>query len=243
VSAQAFASSIERTDAVSATWQDAVWQRVGPVSGIIFVILVFIGLTVSDPNSADVDANPEQDSSVIANLFMENRADFEFGVRFQIASIVFLIWFLAYLHRRIQRAEGERGWVATAMLGGGAAYVAVMLIFTAVTLAISTIDDYGSDAAVARTLAALTWDVVGLWSAPLAALTGSITVAALRYRALPRWVGYTGAPLALVMLVAPISFLSGLFWFAFLFFWFWLLALSIYTTVRPQVPGIAASTG
>jgi hypothetical protein len=243
VSAQAFASSIERTDAVSATWQDAVWQRVGPVSGIIFVILVFIGLTVSDPNSADVDANPEQDSSVIANLFMENRADFEFGVRFQIASIVFLIWFLAYLHRRIQRAEGERGWVATAMLGGGAAYVAVMLIFTAITLAISTIDDYGSDTAVARTFAALSWDVVELLSAPLAALTGSITVAALRYHALPRWVAYTGAPIAAAMLVAPVSFLGEVFWIGFLIFWAWLLALSIYTVIRPRLPEAAATAG
>jgi hypothetical protein len=236
VSAQAVASPTERNDSVAGTWKDAAWERVGPVCGIIAVALTFMGLAIADPNTSDVDANPDQESNVIAHLFMDNRADLEFGARFQMASIVFLICFLAYLYRRIQGAEGERGWLATALLAAGGAYIAILIYLTAITLAISTIDDYGSDASIARTLSTLSWDTTSLMAAPLAVLVGSITVAALRYHALPRWLGYTGAPIALAMVVAPVSFLEGFFFFGFVVFFPWLLAISIATAIRPRLP-------
>lgn len=243
MSAQAVASSIEQTHAGALTWRDAFWERVGPVSGFIAIILTFAGNAIADPNSNVVDADPAQDSSVIANLFTAHRADMEFGARFQIVGIVFMIVFLAYLYRRIQSAEAGRGWLAPAMLIGGVGCVVAMLMFTAATIAIATIDDYGTDTAVARTFAALTWDSIEIMLAPAAALAGSIAVAALRYNALPRWIGYTGAPLAFALLIAPLSYAGDLFWFAFIVFWFWLLAVSIDTAIRPRMPEPAAIAG
>ncbi len=236
-------SLMRQTDGHIATWKDVAWDRAGALSGVIFVVLTFIGITIADPNSTDIDANPDQNSSVIANLFVENRADMELGARFQIASIAFLIWFIAYLYRRVRTKENERGWISAAILGGGMALATIMLLFAAFTLAISTIDDYGTDTAVARTLAALSWDMVGLMSAPLATFIGSIAVASLRYGALPRWVGYTGAPLALIMLAAPISTLGEVFWLGFVIFWPWLLAVSIYLVIRPQIPTLEPRLG
>jgi hypothetical protein len=121
--------------------------------------------------------------------------------------------------------------------------VAVILIFTAVGLAIASIHDYGDDTAVARTLAALSWDVVGLLSAPLAAFIGGISIAGLRYGAVPRWVAFAGLPLAAVMLIAPIPYLSELFWFGFVIFWPWLLVLSVYMVIRPRLPDHALTAG
>ncbi|CAN5817989.1 hypothetical protein BH23CHL2_BH23CHL2_07580 [soil metagenome] len=242
---RATAPAIEQTAARSTGWQGAIWARIGPVSGIVFVILTFVGLTIADPNTSEVDANPDQASSVIARVFMEQRTDMEFGLRFHLASLVFLILFIAYVHRRIERVEAGRGWAATATLLGGAGLLAVMLMMSSFALAITSIEDYGGDTAVARTLAALSWHAVELLSAPLAVFAGGISVAAWRYRALPRWVAYIGAPISLVMLVASVSFLGSGFWFGFLAFWLcwlWLLAISIYTSIRPdaQEPAVPA---
>ncbi len=236
------APAIETIEVGVSSWKQLSWNRIGALCGVVFVILTFIGLTISDPNSADVDASPDQDSAVIASLFTENRADMELGTRFQIAGIVFMIFFVAYLYQRIRNAESGRGWIATVVLGGGLAYVAVMLIFIAVNLAIGSIDDYGDDTAVARTLAALTWDVVELLGAPLVAFIAGISVACLRYGIAPRWFGFAGLPLALAMLVGPVPYLGEVHWFGFLLFWLWILALAIYLVIRPRLPDIAPTT-
>lgn len=241
MTARTFAPSSEKTGSVP--WKQMSLDRAGALCGIVFVILTFIALAVSDPNSADVDANPLQDSAVIANLFTENRSEMELGMRFQIASLAFMLIFVAYLYQRIRSAEASRGWIATAVLGGGLAYVAVMLIFTAVGLAITSIHDYGDDTAVARTLAALSWDVFGLLSAPLAAFIGGISIAGLRYGAVPHWISFVGLPLAAIMLLAPIPYLSEFFWFGLLAFWPWLLVLSAYMVIRPRLPELSAAEG
>jgi hypothetical protein len=235
------APAIERIESGVSSWKQFSWERIGALSGVAFVVLTFIGLTISDPNSADVDASPDQGSAVIASLFTENRADMELGTRFQIAGIAFMIFFVAYLYQRIRNAESGRGWIATAVLGGGLAYVAVMLIFITVGLAIASIDNYGADTAVARTLAALSWHVVEMLGAPLVAFIGGISVASLRYRIAPRWFGFAGLPLALAMLVGPVPYLGEVHWFGFLLFWLWILILAIYLVIRPSQPDIAAA--
>ena len=85
---------------------------------------------------------------------------------------------------------------------------------------------------------AMSWESIALLGPPLAALIGSITIAAWRYNALPSWIGYTGAPLALMMLIAPVSYVDILFWMGFVIFWPWLLAVAVYTVVRPQLPAV-----
>lgn len=230
------ATSTPAFESVTASMQrpaDALWNRIGAGFGLASVGLLVATLLVGDPNSSEQDVDPAQSGDVIARLLVQNADAARFSAALSAVAVVCFVCFTAYLYRRMQAAEAGRGWIAPVVLGSGLLTCGVLLTWSQVTLASSL--DFGSDPAVARTLATIMWESMTLLGAPLAAFVGASSVAGLRYRALPRLLCWLGLPVAALLIVQPLAFLGVALFVA------WLLAVSAMLVARPQMPAMQAN--
>ncbi|MFQ6030174.1 MAG: hypothetical protein ACE5Q6_22095, partial [Dehalococcoidia bacterium] len=120
--------------------------------------------------------------------------------------------FLAYFRSRLQRAEGEGGWLTSMAYGGGLVTAAVMLVFISLDLATTAVWDYGPDTQVAKALIALEWRYVWVLAPPMIAFTLGASLVIVRYAALPRWIGWIGFPVAVTLLVPWIGVFVAVVW-------------------------------
>ena len=205
-----------------------IWDRVGALSGIAFVALLVASIVVSDPNrDAEQAVGPEQASASLARTLAERREATRLGAYVGLLSVFTLLWFLAYLRRHLRRAEGEDGWLASVAYGGGLVFAGVMATGVGYQVAMGVLEDYGADAPVAKALVVLTWDHLAVAAAPVAALVGGASAVGLRFDALPRWLGWFGVPVAVVLLspafvAGEVGYLTGL-----LGFFAWTVAASV----------------
>lgn len=180
------------------------WDRIGPLSGIIFAVLFPISISLGGGANPD----PEDPAADIARHFTDKQSEVEIGVYAGLLATFFLFWFLAYLYSHLRQAEGEGGWLASAAYGGGLVAGALLLVLGSIQLAGTVLSDYGSDPGVAKTLAALQWDYIIVLAPPLAALVGGTTVIALRFGALPQWLGWVGVPFTLLLVVPMVAWMG-----------------------------------
>lgn len=199
------------------------WDRMGPLSGVIFAVLFPISVSLGGGSNPD----PAEPAADIARQLANNQSEVEIGVYAGLLATFFLFWFLAYLYRQLRQAEGEGGWLASAAYGGGLVAGAMLLVLSSIELAGVAVSDYGSDPSVAKTLVALQWNYIIVLAPPLAALVGGTTVIAFRFGALPQWLGWVGVPFTLLLLLPMVAwagvFLSPL----------WVLVVSITLFIRP----------
>jgi hypothetical protein len=202
------------------------WDRIGPLSGIIFAVLFPVSVSLGGGENPD----PAEPAADIARKLADNRSEVEIGVYAGLLGTFFLFWFLAYLYRHLRQAEGEGGWLAWATYGGGLVAGAMLLGYISIHLAGTVLSDYGSDAQVAKTLAVLQYNYIIVLAPPLAALVGGTTVIAFRFGALPQWLGWVGVPLTVLLLVPMVAlgvYLSPL----------WVLVVSITLFISADARG------
>ena len=173
-------------------------NRIGAVTGILFVVLVVVGLVVTDAP----DSEPSDNSAAIAAELENDRDQREVGGVIGLFGWLSFFWFLAYFRRHLQEAEGEGGWLTSVAYGGGLVAAAVVLVAMALGFATTAVSNYGSDTQVAKTLVVLGWNSIVVIAPPLIALTAAASIIIVRYKALPRWIGWIGI-LPTVSLLMP----------------------------------------
>jgi hypothetical protein len=196
-----------------------IWDRLGALSGAVAAALTVAYAVLADPYEEATNPNPTQPSAVIARAYVANRDDARAGSYLGLAGAFLLLWFLGYLRRHLQRAEGEDGWLASVAHGGGLVTVGVLLIGVGFTLAESELVSYGEDTQVAKTYFVYGWNAASILAPPLGALAAASTVIGFRFAALPRWLNWISALLVAVMLgMAPFApglvAIVGLVWIA-----------------------------
>ena len=188
-------------------------SRMGAIAGILFVILVI----VSFATFAGFDSEPSDSSAAIA-ADLENDQDLRDASGYAgLFGWLSFFWFLAYFRSRLQKAEGEGGWLTSVAFGGGLVAAAVLLIAASLNFATTAISDYGPDTQVAKTLLTLSWNYIWVIAPPLIAMTAAASIIIVRFGALPRWIGWIGI-LPTVTLLAP--------WVGVFFFLLWILIVS-----------------
>ena len=90
--------------------------------------------------------------------------------------------------------------------------LAVFLGGLALDLATTSVSNYGADTQVAKTLFALQWNYIWLFAPPLIALTAGASAVIIRFRALPRWIGWLGVVVAVSLLMPWIGVIIFLGW-------------------------------
>ena len=202
---------------------DVLWERLGALSGILFAVLLFAGMSLGGDESHD----PSQPAAVLASRIADERDRVRLGVYLALLGVFFLLWFLGYLRRHLQQAEGERGWFTAVAYGGGLVFAGMLLVGLSYAVAATVLSDYGEDPQVARALAVLGWEHLAVVAPPLAALVGGTAAVSLRFGAVPRWLGWVGVAITLALLTPT-------YFFAFLAALVWLIALCVVLLLRTR---------
>jgi len=195
------------------------WDRLGPLSGVAFVVLVVVGnlLPGEPPDFLD-------EPGTLTDFYVDNANEILLGMSLSLISLLFLVWFLASLRRRLAADEGGRGEFNMVAFGGG-------LVATAMLAAGFSLNALGGlradeDGELSSDLAVVFNDgssvLMGL-AGPIgmAVLLAAFAVVVVRFRGFPVWFGWLSALLALVGLIPPVS------WTLLLGFPVWVLIASV----------------
>lgn len=217
------------------------WDRWAPLTGIVFVALVVVTFflpaasppTLDDPASDVVAWFEEHETALLANGYISGLA------------LVFFVWFLASLYRRLR--DGGEARLGVVALGGGL----VLATFALVAVSLQQYLAWGLaadlDEETVRALWVLWAGGLG-WVFPLAIVVGAPALAALKSGVFPQWYGAAGVIAALWFLVGGAAYAnSGFFsptgafqWIGFLAFLVWVLVASVLMLIRPEAEESAA---
>lgn len=182
------------------------YERLGTLSGVAYAVLAFIGSSLLPIGKV----GPEDSAAEIAEQLTTDRGRVSAGILLTMLSLFFFVVFLSWLHRYLRDAEGERGWLSTVALVGGALMVAMLSVVVLLSIAGTVLDDYGPDPVMARTILLLQWQAVAIAFVPTAAFVGATGLVGHTTGVLPRWLSMSGMVLAVGLLVPPIAFLPFL---------------------------------
>lgn len=185
-------------------------------SGIVFTILLFIGVTTIGGNLPDVSglhAHAANTKVLHAYAKSGTRAALLVGGYLTIAAGLVLIWFLSGLRARLRRT-GEGDVLASVVFSFGVVAAVLTMAAGGAFATIAGDLSFGSDpgltrsgADVARLLPELGYPLLTIGGMlALGVVIALASVAALRHAALPRWLGYAGW-LAVVGAIFAVTFL------------------------------------
>jgi hypothetical protein len=190
--------------AVRESGANEVLERMAPLSGVAFSVLVLVGIGLtSDLGFLD----PPQE---LAKVYVEDSGRVLAGMQVLALAAFLLVWFVGTLRARIHRAEGGVGRLASTAFGGGVAAAALLLAgAVAQGAAALRAEDAGAiDPNAAATLTDLGNVLMGA-AAPvaLAVVTAATALAALRTPILPTWLAWISVVLSVGLIILPINFM------------------------------------
>jgi hypothetical protein len=191
--------------------------RLAPLSGIFFVVLLFIGFGPLGGNTPNSDApGPEINSYYNDHQTREIVAAVLVGI-----AVVFLALFVIALRDHLRGADGAGDFWPTLALVGGA--VSIAGFFVAIGIHVALVD--GADQNISPpALVALNsldnWDFFG-FAIPLALMMFGSAGAILGGAALPRWLGWVSLAIGILYFAGPAGF------FAFLLTGIWIIVVSV----------------
>ena len=207
---------------------DVKWERYGPAAGLVFVVLVVISAFI-----AGIPPRPTDTPRKIHEFYRDHERALKAGVFLSGVGAVAFLWFIASLWSTLRQSR-----LAMVAAGGGVATIGFALVSAAITSTTALrIGDITPKQA--KFFYALQVNVITMASFSIAALVAATSLAALRAKVFPVWLGWASAGLALAWLVAGLgvaSERSAVFTYGFVVFLVWLvwvLAIS-YFLLEPQ---------
>jgi hypothetical protein len=204
--------------------QASTWERLAPLTGLIFVAIAVTTFAVGGSTPGD------HDSAAKVAAFYGKHHDKHMALSFLLAlSIPFLLFFVSCLRYELRRAGGT-GQLANGAFGGGVLAAAGFAILATVHYALADAGDSVNTLGTTQVLNVLdNTDFI-----PVAAGVGMLVLAAglsaVRHGGLPRWMGWIAVVLG-ILSFTPAGF------FAFLASGIWIAIASIVLT---QARGSAA---
>jgi hypothetical protein len=155
------------------------------------------------------------------------------GAYLEILALLSFVVFVGVLAARLGRREGTQPWISNVILGAGLITVTVKLASFPAAFALAYRAHEGFEPQLAAALTDMN-DLAFILTWPLSALMiGAAAAGILRYRALPAWLGWSGAVAAVALLASvPLAFGQGAF-VAFLASTLWVALASATMVVRP----------
>ena len=198
--------------------------RWAPLAGIVYVVLFVVGIILVAGGRPAADAPP---SKVIPYYQHGSHRDrVHLGTFLILIGVFFLIWFVGALRELVRSYAGE-GILATVTGIGGAVYAALTLAGVAVEEGIYTMSDdtyrhevYPGVIHAANDVGYMLHSAGGVG---VGAMIVAVSLAALRARALPAWVGWLSV-LAGIVSIFAFAFIP---WFVIAV---WLVVASVLAT-------------
>ncbi|MDP8929604.1 MAG: hypothetical protein M3O70_13790 [Actinomycetota bacterium] len=172
------------------------------ISGLLFLVLVFIGIVFLGAEPA-LEASPAE----VSSFFAERSRSYQIGALMVSIGLVFFIWFASDVGDVIETAAvGHRSSAAVVRSTGSAAAVVLLIHFA--SFAAAAFRPLEVDQQITSTL----YDVSLLLTAPYALLLAGFLLAAgvgvLQTSALPSWLGWSAIASALVRAPSAGSFFN-----------------------------------
>jgi hypothetical protein len=213
-------------------------ERVGAATGIMFVLLIVIGLFVVIPKAPAFDASPAR----IQQFYIQHRHDLHVGLFIASFGFFFFVWFLGSLVSHLRSAEGHDGRLSAIVFGSGLIFIVDFVIGLAV-VAVAAFRPAQTSAELIRALN----DFVFLIAVPVALVATAFfaAIARLSFKtgALPAWLSELAVLAAIGSGLAVGGFFSDSgafsagdgalgFYVPFISFLLWILLASIVLTAR-----------
>ena len=201
------------------------WDRLGAATGIGFVVLFVVAFIIGGQPGVDQD---------VVEFFVANRRQLLTQAYLYGLSMVFLIWFLGSVRSHLRLSEGGTGRLSAVSFAGGIIFVTLLSVSGIVNTALADGIASYADPDTTRALYALVVLANDVNWFPMAVFTGAATLVAFRHNALPRWLAWLGAAVALTSPIGALGILvdtgpfasDGVFSTPLLFL-LWVLGLSI----------------
>ena len=178
-------------------------KLIGPLTGVLFVVLAIVAFLVGGETPATDDAPRE-----IVDFYLDNDDSQALAAAFLALGCVALIFFLGTLRRVLRAAAGDEGGLSTVAFVGGVVIAVGASIFAGISFTLGDAADELPPAAI-LTLNALNSDMFFTVAVGTAVFNLALGLAILRHGGLPR-------PLGWVALVIGIAGVTPLGFFAFL---------------------------
>jgi len=189
-----------------------LWNTGAAVTGLLFAIMLAFGALASISPYADLAITSS--SETIAQSFVAGVDNLVTGGYVLMMSAFLLVVFGGYLRHAISERAGTV-WPATVGFGGAILTGALLTFIAMFIIAQGQLSDYGDETVIARTLLLLAWVSTSMVIPGLAAFVGGMSVMALSYKTLPRWVGWLGVLSTLAILTFwTLGILLSLVWVA-----------------------------
>jgi hypothetical protein len=206
--------------------KEAIWSRVGPAAGVLFVIVLHVGFLIH--GYPDIRPSDSQLATWLSNVDV-NR--FRAGIYIEAVGVVLFIPFVAWLYSRLRKVNRDSSWPAVAMLAAGAGWVAFTLPVLGGWAGLAEQARKGLDVRVAQTVVSTNQASYDLTGIVLGLTLLAAGVAIVRGGAMSQWVGWAAIVIGVVHVVTlpfgidatPAGLLGYL----------WLFAVAVYSTFRP----------
>ena len=194
---------------------------IGPLTGILFVILVIVAFLVSGETPSTDDSAQE-----IVDFYLDNDSSQQAASALLALGCVALIFFLGSLRRALRAAAGDEGGLSTVVLVGGLVIAVGASIFAGIGFTLGDAADELPPSAI-LTLNALNSDMFFTVAVGTAVFNLALGLAVLRHGGLPRALGW-------VALVIGIAGLTPAGFFAFLATGIVIVWASVVLTMRAR---------
>lgn len=219
--------------------------RLGAVAGILYAVLVMAGFVVVAVSIGGTLATIDSpDEVILAELRLSSDIGAWVGLYLTVIGSLLFVVFSARLWATLRQAEGDPGIASAAAFGSGILYVGVTLVSLVFIGAERLAAGRGIDLELARILNSLnSGTYIVSWGAASLFLATTADVV-LATRALPGWLGWSAAAIAVALLLAMTVPTFGLAVMAPFLFVLWVLVAAIVLLRRTsEVPESAAETG
>ena len=198
--------------------------------GIAYVVLALVGNSL---RAAGRETDPSSPAAVAGGWLVAHPPDTWRWAGELLVGLAFLcaIPFVVRLHTALREAEGGSGLFSTIALDAGLVMIAVGFMAQLPVVTAFYYADKGLDPELAGVLLALNdFAFVTAW-AIYSVLLAASAVVILRTRALPRWLGWSAAAIAVLLLGSVPFAISGPP--TFILFFVWVVAASV-VLIRPS---------
>lgn len=204
------------------------WEPLAALAGVVAVILWVVGAVMQDSSNL-----PQETAEEMLIWFQAETGTLLASSYLWMLGSVFFLIFLGALRLRLLAREGPPAFfTAITFAAGTATAILTMLMPGGILAGAISENELTPDAALTLTFVELAFFGGAELSAALMLAAAAVVI--LRYRALPRWIGWVGLLFALLMLIPPIGWV-GLLWGLPL----WTLVVAITLWIRPAIEPVA----